>query len=766
MTRARDDYQAYFSEKLWQWLPAVYRDLDQGEGGGALRAFIEALAEQAALLKRSQDRLWDDAFVELASDWAIPYIGQMVGTRLVPAQNPRARRADVAKTIYYRRRTGTLTVLEQLISDITGWKGMVVEEMHRLARMRHSLDGEPRVGMVTATPEGGTADLRSPRSARLRGGPFDEFHYTPDLRRPDGERGRRGISRLSFHLYRLQVVPLRGVQPRRMRRLAGPFQGFTFDPSGRDLALFASGDPSSDRPDGNAAREWSLPRPMDCCLLEDVRFRMDERVRAWIMDRGRQGAPITTRELRLAAARDLERLEGELFHDSAALRRVLASLPSAAVLTQEGVFSGLVRLGLVDECGKAALLADENGVTPLGIPALALSGTSAAGQSLIPRDRSCGANLDDWSLTPPAGVDWVIDPEKGRFLVRRGANGFASLRVRYHAAMVGPLGAGGFGRESDGQAATLFWEEGSCAPGTPPEGVVLVRDSATYVNPPDQPGLTDCQVRAAEGERPYLRLVNFWRLGAGRANAELKLEGLWLGTRSIPRCLMLQEGGSGTSFERVSLRYCTLDPGGDDANARPLPPVLLVIDSFVEELVVENCILAGIRLNDASASVGRLIVRDSIIHSRTAGSPAIDLPTTRLTLLRSTLLVPDPADLAVNVEGIHAEDSLVAGVVRSGDTQNGCFRFSARAPGSSVPHPSQSHLLDDAGALFVSRRFGDPHYLQLSTTVAPEIGRGASNGSEMGAFCLLNDPAKLDSLRIKIDEFMPFGRLPNLIRET
>ena len=107
MTMVRDDYPKYFAEKLWEWLPPVYRELDHLEGGDALRALIEALAQQAALLKRSQDRLWDDAFVELASDWAVPYIAEMLGTRLVSSLNPRARRADVAKTIYYRRRKGT-----------------------------------------------------------------------------------------------------------------------------------------------------------------------------------------------------------------------------------------------------------------------------------------------------------------------------------------------------------------------------------------------------------------------------------------------------------------------------------------------------------------------------------------------------------------------------------------------------------------------------------------------------------------------------------
>jgi hypothetical protein len=36
----------------------------------------------------------------------------------------------------------------------------------------------------------------------------------------------------------------------------------------------------------------------------------------------------------------------------------------------------------------------------------------------------------------------------------------------------------------------------------------------------------------------------------------------------------------------------------------------------------------------------------------------------------------------------------------------------------------------------------------------------------MGAFSALLNPIKLDSLRAKIDEFMPFGRIPVLINAT
>ena len=270
MPTARDQYREYFAERLWDWVPAIHRELDATEGGDALRALLKAIGSQAALSKRSQDRLWDDMFVELADDWAVPYIAQLVATRLVSALNPRARRTDVAKTIYYRRRKGTLAVLEQLITDMSGWDGKVVEQFRRLGRMRHGLDGAARIGRLTGTPEGGWADLRSVRGALLAGDPFDELHYTPEMRRPaidpfapdqpNGRLGLRGIHVLAFHFYRLQSVEFNGVQPRLVNNLAGTRDGFTFDPSGRDEPLFAGNTSSRDWAAWRTADEWALPR--------------------------------------------------------------------------------------------------------------------------------------------------------------------------------------------------------------------------------------------------------------------------------------------------------------------------------------------------------------------------------------------------------------------------------------------------------------------------------------------------------------------------
>src|SRR5207344_3122278 len=68
--------------------------------------------------------------------------------RLVSCLDARAQRVDVAKTIYYRRRSGTLGVLEELAADIAGRDARAVEFFRRLGRTRHQFD--PPIGNAFA----------------------------------------------------------------------------------------------------------------------------------------------------------------------------------------------------------------------------------------------------------------------------------------------------------------------------------------------------------------------------------------------------------------------------------------------------------------------------------------------------------------------------------------------------------------------------------------------------------------------------------------
>src|SRR3954468_10637360 len=140
-----DRYAEYYASKLWKLIPAVYRSLDSEPAEpGPLAEIVNRIGAQAAVLRRSIDRLWQDQSIETCDDWVIAYIGDLLATNLVASLDARGQRLDVAKTIYYRRRKGTVAILEELASDITGWDAKVVEFFRRLGRTRHNFD--PTIG--------------------------------------------------------------------------------------------------------------------------------------------------------------------------------------------------------------------------------------------------------------------------------------------------------------------------------------------------------------------------------------------------------------------------------------------------------------------------------------------------------------------------------------------------------------------------------------------------------------------------------------------
>lgn len=280
-----DGYTAWHQAKLWGLLPAIYRTLDAPEPAGPLREVINRIGGQFADLRRGIDRLCDNQSIETCDDWAIPYIGDLLATRLVSCLDARAQRLDVAKTIYYRRRAGTLGLLEELAADIAGRDARAVEFFRRLGRTRHQFDPavgsvptyhagdrpgsavvEALAGATSGTPAGGLADLRHAYAGRRSASAFDEFAHTADLRCGAQSAGWHNISRLGVFIWWLYSFPIRAATP--VSNGATP-PCFSFDPSGRRLPLFGRSNRIADRritgfgEDWVAPDEWSLPTPVD-----------------------------------------------------------------------------------------------------------------------------------------------------------------------------------------------------------------------------------------------------------------------------------------------------------------------------------------------------------------------------------------------------------------------------------------------------------------------------------------------------------------------
>jgi len=242
-------------DRLYELLPAVHRIADAGEGE-ALRALLALINEQADNIRDDIRQMWDDFFIETAQHWVIPYLGDLVGNiplhdldvraaaetaeRLfadlpgpdLAVDNPIRLRADVAKTIYYRRRKGTPAMLEQLARDVTGWDVRLVEFFQLLDWIQHlehvRLDCH------------GCPDLRSIERNDRIGGPWDEATHTVDVRAINEWDGWYGIKNVGFFLWRLRALPRARVDSRPIGNPATTWR-YTFSPLGRNVPLYSAG---------------------------------------------------------------------------------------------------------------------------------------------------------------------------------------------------------------------------------------------------------------------------------------------------------------------------------------------------------------------------------------------------------------------------------------------------------------------------------------------------------------------------------------------
>ena len=215
------------ADALYALLPAFVRLRDQTQGGGALQALVAVIAGQAQVVSASLDQLYDDQFIETCAPWVVPYIGDLIGfTSLRPLGpgQPSATRAEVADTIGYRRRKGTLAMLEQLCSDVTGWPGMAVEYFTRLSTTQY-VRNHLRLDNTIV-------DVHSATTAFDAGSAFDLPPRSVDVRRIDSGRGRYNIPNIGLFVWRLAPYanfghPAFAVGPNR----------YTFDPFGGDVPL-------------------------------------------------------------------------------------------------------------------------------------------------------------------------------------------------------------------------------------------------------------------------------------------------------------------------------------------------------------------------------------------------------------------------------------------------------------------------------------------------------------------------------------------------
>lgn len=734
---------------LYRLLPAHIRAADE-ENGKALESLLAIISEQVDVVKRDTDRFYDDLFIETCSPWVVPYVGDLVSNTPLHDATVRAR-ADVAKTIYYRRRKGTLPMLEEVARDVTGWPARGVAFFELLSwtqflnheRRQPAPDPGPLLPKLPKLPAEavlplrnwhhtgassrvGTVHLRDPESLDRIDGPFDEVAHTADVRAPGTQEGWHNIRNVGLFLWRLESYPItRGTA--RMEPTGTPRTRFRFSPLGRDMPLFAQGKPEMD--EAEVSREEHVPGPIRPVALHLELKRVAEggaaEATTWYGEdkvlRVRKGT--TVYGPADVVCKDLAQWQGP---------------PAGKVAIDP-------RLGRL-QFNDAEPAASEEGVSvdyAYGFPADIGGG---------PYDRAeCLANPDE-------------DPEGGatrHLFVRKGASDPA--QSLYPSV----------------KDALQAWRAGA---GPYAACVIEVQDNATYVEtdlkvPPDpapgDPPTTKAWtkglvVQAADGKRPHLRLQD----AAGKTadlvvrgnhpNASLRLNGL------------LVEGGLKLegSLGRLSIDHCTLVPGrAFKPDGTPEDP-----DGASLHATSDNTVL---RVEVTSSVTGQLLVagaadelcvEDSIVHGPAGHAiSARGLRAgPRLRVERSTILG------RVNVRELsYASDAIFADRVLVERRQKGCVRFSYVHPDSTTPRRYRCQpdlatvdLKKEAARdaerarlvpIFTSRHYGDPGYCQLAERTAREIREGGEDGAEMGAYASLRQPQRLANLRLRLEEYLPFG---------
>ena len=254
-------------DRLYDLVPVVYRLRDAAQGY-PLRAWLRVIAEQVTLVEADIAGLYENWFIETCQDWVVPYIGSLVGFRTVQdagepnaggSREARTRnrilypRADVANTLRFRRRKGTLSALEELAAEVSGWPAHAVE-------WQRSLGVTQNLSYLRLN-RGRTLDLRDGDALDELGHAFDESAHTVDIR-------GGGIGDVKVFLWRLGSYTVTETAAVCYEEEAP--NCYLFSALGQDTQLFT-------RPvsaGGKSPGELNLPIPISLATLN--RFEPDE----------------------------------------------------------------------------------------------------------------------------------------------------------------------------------------------------------------------------------------------------------------------------------------------------------------------------------------------------------------------------------------------------------------------------------------------------------------------------------------------------------
>jgi hypothetical protein len=708
-----------FSDRLYSLLPVIYR-LRDSEQGEPLRALLSIISEELDRVEADITGLYENWFIETSDEWVVPYIGDLLAVRgLNPIKATAfSQRAYVANTLYYRRRNGTAHVLETLAKDVTGWAAQAVEFFELLQTTQYL----NHCRLFNTMP-----DLRDINRLDLLDTPFDSLPHTVDVRHINTGRGKHNIPNLGLFLWRLQNYRLTKVAARK----ASDDYKYHFSPIGNPAPLF------------NAPLGSGFPDEQDV------------------------SAPIRSLDFYF----DLKNYADKF------------GSPSASEHPDNSRYYGPQR--------SLQIVKDD-----MPIP---------------PNDVMC-KNLSTWAQPPSGKV--AVDIERGRITFPDDMLPIQTLTVSYNYGFSADIGGGPYDRRAriteimpgmiielpvgkDKTYATLI--EALNAWANPNDfnsvaAVIRIYDSSTYkissnITLPNKGWLV---IEAENGERPTLLLGDvpptITIQGPVDPNAQPKPDD----TATLILSGLMIEGGLVMNGKlSLVITDCTLVPGQalkeDGFPKNPDQPSLEVTGSDITDLsvAISRTIVGALQMPSDCKS---LEIRDSIVDAstpngkdepiraaiaaKTNGTSAGPLTTLERVTVFGKIFVKE---ITLASEVIFVQEAKVE------RRQKGCIRFSYVPEGSQTPRrylcepdraiaerqreldplklttAEREKITQRLRPQFTGTHYGQPAYSQLATSCAEEIKTGAEDGSEMGAFSMLQQPQREANLRVALEEYLRFG---------
>ncbi len=747
------------AQKLYELLPAIYRirDAEQGE---PLKALLGVMASQIQVVEEDIDQLYENWFVETCEEWLVPYIGDLLGVRPLQAAGDDvfSLRAYVANTLAYRRRKGTLSVLEELAHDVTGWPARAVEFFELLAVSQHL--NHLRLHRPTALKISGRG---SRDGLELLGGPFEKAAHTADVRRIESNRGKYNIPNVGLYLWRLKAYTvLRG----NARAAAGTPPGcFHFNPLGYDVPLFNP--PQTEDEITHLAAEINVPETLRRLPLyleltarrasikknEKPEFRYFGDNPVFEVFLNDTDTPLAPDEIVIANLEDWGKSGWKP--------------PKSLIYGKDAQGQNLTTKCAVDPVlGRLALLDDITAKSVSVTYTYGFSGNVGGG----PYDRR--ASVDTWHDPGERPVSWlreVTQSQSGKTLKD-------AIKDWNAHSKFNPLAFG------------LIHITDSCTyPEQLPE-IEIPRGArlaiaATQCLPETLLTTRQPLVLAPDNLRPHIisDFVIASSSGPVRRNTvrgEFIADGLLVeGALNVKSC----------DLGLLHLAHSTFMPPADaPAPIKIKASVSIASGNTGLKAVIDHCIVKAIRASDAVAA---LTITDSIIDGGGKNQTALTGlaaktygPVTEIE--RSTFFG------AVFVRELYASETIFTGEVNVERCQSGCMRFCFLAlpadptitprtppryrcqPCLEITTRDDQYQQEDKSvdpALirkqvslwlspgFSANQYGHPAYGQLSLSTPVQIRTGAEDGSEMGVFCHLKHPQREANLRAAFIEYLRSG---------